>query len=119
MIFKLNLKERKVAKLLVAGYTAFEVIRKMKTSRAVVINIDNKLKGYLNGEKKEMGALESMNTRRLSKEKYDELKTQQISDKEIAKRYKISVLALRSLRKEWNPDLIESVTNPVEAMALS
>lgn len=101
----LNSREKKVARLLVAGYSTLEVIRKMKTSREVVINIGNKLKGYLKVEKKKLEVVDSMNNRQLSKEKYDELKAEQISDKEIAKKYKISIITLRSKKKEWNPDL--------------
>lgn len=94
----LNSRERKVARLLVAGYSTTEVIRKLKVSSEVVINIGNKLKGYLNMGQIKLEVPDSMN-KLLSKEIYDELKIQQISDKEVAKRYKISILTLRSLKK--------------------
>jgi len=106
----LNYKERKVAKLLNHGYSSKEAIKRYKDGRELVASIGKKLKEYLKiGDSILEESIMNNKSTKITKEIFDQLKIQNISNKEIAKRYKMSTTTLTKLRHQWGAKELKSL----------
>jgi len=111
----LNEKECKVATLINQGYTVKEVTRRFKNGYQIVGSLGVKLRDFLNIKSTEEKSMIKQSKGVLTKEKYLELKSQNISNKQIAVTHKMSPTTLAKMRQQWGINSEDNRSNALEA----